>query len=208
MAETSESFSQSYFSVSRHLRQTEKAMDFLKQRRATFGARSGAPVRTLYWAYSCLNQLPDAFKMLDSAVEERPGDGSLLLFASDAHARYGHYDIAADLLQKAESCSRRTAWLRQKAELAGYLCDFAEALRLWRLLLEVEPLAEDVNRAVARLLAETEGRDSAVAHLQEVCRQFPHNIMLHKIRFEWLQDGRGVNRSNYYCANTCGDESR
>ncbi|MGB8353912.1 MAG: tetratricopeptide repeat protein [Chthoniobacteraceae bacterium] len=191
LAETNENYSQSYFTASRHLRETDRALDFLQRRRKKFEGLSSWPERTLYWAYSRLGLLPEAFQLLDEALEKRPVDGELILFASDAHGRYGRYERAGELLQRAESCSQRTAWLRQKAELAGYLGNLDEALGLWKEVLEVEPLAEDAHRSVARLLAETEDRGSAIAHLRSAGDRFPHNIPLQKLLLEWLTSAAG-----------------
>ena len=73
------------------------------------------------------------------------------------------------------------------ASLASNRGDRAAALRLWQEILEAEPAAMDANRAAAQLLAETEGRPAALAHLARACEISPHNYLLHQAAIDWLR---------------------
>ena len=71
--------------------------------------------------------------------------------------------------------------------MASVRGDLAGSLDLWRQVLEAEPGAIDANRAVARRLAETQGRAAALEHLAGACERFPHNYALHQAWIEWLR---------------------
>jgi tetratricopeptide (TPR) repeat protein len=49
-------------------------------------------------------------------------------------------------------------------------------------------LAVDANRASALLLAETESRPAALAHLRQACDGFPHHYGLCQLYIEWLRE--------------------
>jgi tetratricopeptide (TPR) repeat protein len=183
-----EHFSRSYFGASRYLKQTERALLFLRNRLQRFGARSSQPARTLFWALDELDQMNEAFAVLDEALRLRPEDGELLLFAADQQGRHGQFDRAAELLTAAETRSARTAWLRSAAALAVYQGEQGKALDLWREVLEREPLAMDAHHAMARLLAQKEGPAAVRAHFEEASARFPHSYALHQLWAEWLRD--------------------
>ncbi len=56
-------------------------------------------------------------------------------------------------------------------------------------MLELEPLATDAHRSIVLLLAETQGREAALAHLEQAAARFPHSYSLHQLWAEWLRDG-------------------
>ncbi len=186
--EHSEALARDYFLAARHVRQTGAALDFLRGRFRRAGARSGQPARTLFWALELLGDVAAAFEMLDEALRLRPDDGELLLYAAQSRAAYGEDARGAELLNAAKGRCRRTSWLRAAAQLALLRTDRAEALRLWREVLEVEPLALDAHREVALLLAETEGRAAGSDHLRRTCERFPYHYGLHQIWIEWLRE--------------------
>src|SRR5206468_9515074 len=92
LKDTDEKFVISYFLASRHLHQTQAALRFLASRFKRFGRCSSFPARTLFWAYDQAAQTAEALAVLKSALELRPDDGELLLFAADAQARHGNFD--------------------------------------------------------------------------------------------------------------------
>lgn len=185
LREKVESFSRSYFLAARHLRRTDDAVAMLTVQFEKGAHQSAQPARLLFWALTMLDRQSEAFAKLDAALALRPEDGELLLYAADAWARHGDPARAAALLAAAASRAARAAWLRTAANLADYRCDLGEALGLWRQLLAEEPLALDAHRSVTRLLAETESRAAALAHLRETCARFAHHVPLHRLWVEW-----------------------
>ena len=193
LKDVNEQYVQSYFIAARHLRRTQEAMDFLKLRFRRFGKRSGFPARTLSWAYEQTGQSPEALEILWRAIEFRPDDGELLLYASEAFARHGDFDEAANLLAKAEGKAPPTQWQRSAALIAAYRGELQESLRLWRSVAETEPLAIDANRNIAQLLAETESHEKALEFIRSVVARFPHSLPVHQMLVDWLRDDPEAN---------------
>jgi tetratricopeptide (TPR) repeat protein len=188
LEDTNETFSQAYFFAARHLKQTETALQLLRSRFRHFGSRSGQPVRTLVWALGELNRTTEAFAALDEGLGRRPDDGELHLFAALETGRHGDFARAARHLDAATGKSPRVAWLRMAAELAILRGERGEALSLWRQVAEAEPLEIDGHRAVAQLLAETEGPTAARSYLDGITVRFPHHYRLRQLQVEWLRD--------------------
>jgi tetratricopeptide (TPR) repeat protein len=185
--EMNETGSQSYFIASRHLRQTQTAMTMLRRRFDRLGKRSGRPARTLFWAFELLDRVPEGIAVLERAMELRPDDGDLLLYASVNLARHGDMVRGEALLARAAEKTHRTAWLRGAAQIAAYQAEHKKALDLWRQVLDAEPLANDANSQVARLIAETDSPAAATAHLSEMHRRFPYHTGLQQIRILHLR---------------------
>ena len=192
-----EGLARAYFTAARHLHRTEETLRFLEVRAKRFGSRSSRPPRTLYWALGQFERMTEAFDVLDDALRLRPDDGELLLFAAEAHREHGQFDRAAERFAAAEGHSRREAWLRTSAQLEASRGNPGRALELWRRVLDTEPAAVDANGAVARLLAETDGRVEALGHLRLACERFPHNFALHQLRSSWLKDGEARRASRH-----------
>jgi tetratricopeptide (TPR) repeat protein len=186
LEDKNETHALSYFLASRALDRTEEALRVLRERFERFGDRSSLPVRTLFRALQLLNRSREAFAALDRALDLRPDDFGLLLHAADENARCGDLSKARDLLGRAGAQSRGAAWQRAAATIATYRCDQLVALEHWREVLKTEPLAMDAHESVARLLAETERREAALAHLERACARFPHHWELHKLWLAWL----------------------
>ncbi|HEY0048362.1 MAG TPA: C39 family peptidase, partial [Pyrinomonadaceae bacterium] len=186
-----EQFAYSYFLAARHLKQTEKALKFLRDRFERFGHRSNLPVQSLFHALRELGETVEAFEALEGALEKRPADGELKLFAADAKARYGRRQEAESLLRQAEKNAPRGAWLRKAALLAEMDGNFQASLANWREIAGLEPLACDAHESIAYLLAATESRKSAQDYLHELTDRFPFNRDLHKLRLSWLREETG-----------------
>lgn len=185
-----EQFAQGYFSASVCRQQTDKAMTYLQDRFVRFGKKSVLPARTLFYAYLQLERSKEALKVVEEALTLRPEDGELLLFAADAYLSCSAENMprATELVEMAKEKSASSTWLRTAARLAAQDGRLTDALAIWRRLLERQPLAVDAHSAVARLLAETEGNDAALTHLEETADRFPHHHPLHELWIEWLRD--------------------
>lgn len=183
-----EGLARSYFAATRYLKQHEATLAFLTRRFERFGRRSGQPARTLYWALSQFERLPEALAVLEKALADRPDDGELRLFAADAYAGCGDLARAEAHLAAAEGKAPPGLRLRTAANLAATRGDQKAALALWRQVLTTEPLALDAHRAAALCLAETEGRAAAQEHLRQACARFPYHVDLHQLLIGWLRD--------------------
>jgi tetratricopeptide (TPR) repeat protein len=188
LADKDENLCRSYFIACRHFKQNDLALGFLARRRELAGRRSSRPACTLFWAYEELERTTEAFTVLDQALELHPDDGELLLFAANCHARHGAFDKAQALLARAEHRTRRSAWLRGAAEIAGLLGQPAQARHLWEQVLEAEPLSMDAHRNLSRLLSEAEGTAAALNHLSRAAERFPYYYPLQQLNVSWLRD--------------------
>jgi predicted Zn-dependent protease len=182
-----EAFQRSWFIASRHLQKEDEVLAILVARAQREGAKSDQPGRTLYWAYTGLHRDTEACAALDAAIAQRPEDGELLCFAADVYARYARDDRARELLARAEGRCSRLTWLRTAATLADYRPDLREALRLTLLALEETPLDIGLQRNAVRLLAETDSREAALAHLRAQIERFPHHLGLRQSHIMWVR---------------------
>lgn len=185
-----ERLAHAYFTAAICRKQTDRALQFLRQRFERFGRKSSLPARTLYAAYSQLNRAGEALAVLDAALALRPDDGELLLYAADSYVSCSSGNLARGqaLLQQARDKSPPGAWLRTAARMASLEGLAAEALEAWRRVLELQPLAIDAHRALTRALAETQGPAAALAHLEQTSARFPHYHPIHELWIEWLRD--------------------
>lgn len=188
VADKTEYFFRSYFTASRQIGDSAIAIGWLKKRFEQYGRLSSLPARTLFWALNILDRTAEGFAILEEALGLRPADGDLLTFAADEYARFGEGKRANELLNLARGRASRGTWLRSRGTIAENEADLVEALAVWREVLTLEPLAMDANRAVARLIAEVEGRAAALQHLQEVCARFSHHVPLRKLWLEWTRE--------------------
>lgn len=177
-----------YFQASRHLRETEESLALLRRRFEVWGDRSGQPARTLFESLEALDLAPEAFAVLETARARRPDDGELLLFAADAHGRYGRYDEAARLMEAAAPKAPPASWRRTAAAIASYQGDHALALSHWREILALNPADTFAHNSVARLLSIVEGRAAVIRHLETACEEQPHLLPLRQTLVQWLHD--------------------
>ncbi len=183
-----EGLAMSYFSSARYFHREEEPLRLLRSRFRRFGSRSSHPARTLHRALWELDRTAEADAVLERMLRLRPDDGDTLLHAARAAGWAGDFDRAGAWLEEARGRCHAVDWLRAAANLASNRGDLAAALRTWRQVLEAEPAALDANRAIARLLADTEGRPAAISHLEQACSRSPHNYSLHRALIDWLRD--------------------
>lgn len=183
-----EGLAHAYFAAARALHREDEPLHLLAGRYRRLGLRSALPARTLHSALAEIDRTAEAADVLAEALRLRPNDGELLLYAAEADATIGEFARAAQGLEAARGHCRHGDWLRAAARLASIRGDQAAALGFWREVVAAEPAALDANRAIARLLAETDGRAAALEHLWSACARSPHNYSLRKALIEWLRD--------------------
>jgi tetratricopeptide (TPR) repeat protein len=180
-----EGYARTYFRAARSRGRPDEALAHLRRRFDVHGREASGPGQTLFWALESLGRRSEAFLVLERALSLRPCDPELMLFAAEAYAARRRLDRAHELLAAARGRARHATWLRTAAAVAAGRGDRAEALRSWREVLAVEPWAVDGHRAVAGILAETEGSATAVAHLRAAFARFPRHHLLFKLCAEW-----------------------
>jgi tetratricopeptide (TPR) repeat protein len=190
LGDKNEAFMESYFRAALWFKRTEQVLALLRDRVARFGKLSSRPVMSLASALVDLERTNEAFAALESGMATRPDDGDLQLYAADLlfNSSTEHLAKAKALLAKAKEKAPRAQWLRMAAKLQRVEGRMREALALWQEVLALQPLAIDAHRAVARLLAETEGPSEALKHLARAADQHPHLYPLHQMWAEWVRD--------------------
>ena len=167
-----------YFECARDSGDLAEAVAFLDARQEAYGRRSGEPAQTLFSALREAGKGDKALGVLAKALVKRKGDFELRLFAARACATAGRLESAKRFLTETRGRTHRGQWLRAAAAVASASGDQADALRLWRELLEFEPAAVDAHQAVAGLLIELGSRAAADAHLRSVRSRFPGHYAL------------------------------
>lgn len=190
LADKEEQFARGYFSASTCRKQTERALQFLRNRFDRFGSKSSLPGRTLFSAYLQLDRTGEALEVVEQSLQLRPDDSDLLLFAADANlvCTTENMGRAEELMEQAKGKTPEGEWLRTAARLASADGRLTEALTHWQEVLRLQPLAIDAHRAVTHLLAETQDTSEALAHMEQAADRFPHHHPLHELWIEWLRD--------------------
>ena len=185
-----EAAAEAYFRMAQYRKQTNIALDWIRRRVDRFGTKSSQPARTLDWALRRLCRDAEGVEAIEKAIELRPDDGDLLLYAADieTYASFSNIDRAKELYRRAEGRCARTDWLRTGARLASYQSQHLEALRIWREIVELQPMAVDAHRAIASILSEIEGQAAALAHVRAAAERFPHHQPLLSLWIEWLHE--------------------
>ncbi|MCA9174664.1 MAG: tetratricopeptide repeat protein [Planctomycetales bacterium] len=187
--DTDEGRARHYFHNARFLGKTKEALEFLKDRFRRFSKRSSAPARTLAWAYDELDHTARAFELLEKAIKLRPDDGEFHLYLADMYGRYGKHDRAQELLELARPNAHPTMLQRAAGTLATYRGDLPASLEAWQQILAAEPFDGDAHENVARLLADLQGEDAAIAHLRKAVESNPHSYSMRVRLIEWLRGG-------------------
>jgi predicted Zn-dependent protease len=177
-----------YFNAARFFKKAEEALGLLRDRFKRFAGRSAGPTRTLFQALASVDRTPEAFEVVEEGLRRRPTDAEVSLHAADAYARYANFGRAAELLTASKANAHPAQYRRARAALANYKGELASALEQWQKVLESEPLALDAHETVARLLAETRGREAAIAHLREATARFEHHYPLFQVYLQWLRN--------------------
>lgn len=188
LADKDERFAALYFRAARQIKATDAALEWLDARRRRYATRSSEPAQSLFNAYAALDRMPEAFRVLDEALERRPEDGGLLLFAADAASRSNDLERARALLERARGVSHASSWLQTRAEIAERQGELHDALESWGQVLELQPQSPDAVSATVRLLRQLRGPDDARAFLVARLERFPHNVGLLQHVIDWFRE--------------------
>jgi tetratricopeptide (TPR) repeat protein len=185
--EFNEGHALAFFRASRWLRQSEVALDFLRQRAERLGGRNSGPVISLCQLLDELERLQEMFALLEQGLKRLPDDPELLLYATDAYGRYGRLEEAEACLRRAESRCQRGRWVRAHAwHLQRSGANLDQALREVGEALEQEPLNLGLQRLYADLLQKRQGRATALAHLAGMVARYPHHCGVAEMHYSWL----------------------
>ncbi|MDH5673915.1 MAG: C39 family peptidase [Myxococcales bacterium] len=189
--EINEHFAIEYFRAARLLKQAPRALDFLHKRVERLGQRSGAAACTLFEAYEELSREREGFQVLERALATRSEEGPLLLFAAEAHARYGRFEQADGMLEQAEPHSHRIQWLSAQARIESYRLQPRDTTDWWREIVEARPFELWAHSALVDALRAKQGPEAAIEHLKAACARFPnHRGLLRLLAQTLVAEGR------------------
>jgi len=180
-----EPYAGAYAEVCRVVGRSADGLAFLRERVETFGHKSAGPWQTLAEELETQRQTAEAIKVLDRALTVRPEDGELLLAAGRLFTRWGEREKGEALLQQARGKVREAEWQREMARNEAFFGRRVPAMEHWREVLLLEPYSLDAHRALARLLAEENGTDNAIAFLVEATTRHEQIPPLWTLRAEW-----------------------
>jgi cellulose synthase operon protein C len=185
-----EQLAASYFSAARTRNRSAEAIELLRARFTRYCYKSGLPARTLASAYLQLERTGEALDIVDQALTLRHDDGELLLFAAQAHleASLENLPRASALIERAKDKVPQLEYVRAAARIASYDGRPGDSLKLWKQVLELQPMLIEAHARVAQLTAETEGNAAALEHLARAAERFPHYYPLHELWITWLRE--------------------
>lgn len=203
LEEREDQFAEAYFRAARATEQVPEALRLFQQRAGRAAVPVPAATRALYHALMDRDEPEQAAAALEQALkkledraqraepdpradEARAALGELLLFRAEAHAAAGRHERAAADLRAAKPLVPPLAWHKASARAARIEPDFASAGAHFLEVIRLEPLAIESHRTLAVLLAETDGRAAARAHLAQACQRHPHFYPLLKFRAEFV----------------------
>lgn len=188
LAEMNEDYAAAYLRAMHCLKQTDAGLAFLRSRVERLGSKSTAPVITLFQQLELLERTEEGFSILEKALASHPEDGALQVFAADTYMRYGKLERSAKHLQLSENSAKRALWLHSRAMLARREGMLDTALDMAREAASQEPLNLARHQLVASLLAQQEGRTSAIAYVRDVASRFPYYGALQEMLVNWMTD--------------------
>jgi predicted Zn-dependent protease len=203
LEEREDQFAEAYFRATRVTEQVPEALRLFQQRAGRAAVPVPAATRALYHALMDRDEPEQAAVALDQAIKkleekrQEPADnkqkaddaraalGELLLFRAERSAGAGKRDRAAADLEAAKPLVTPVTWHKAAARVARVEPDFASAGAHFLEVIRIEPLAIESHRTLTVLLAETDGRAAARAHLAQACQKHPHFYPLLKFRAEF-----------------------
>ncbi len=163
----------SYFRAAHACGRQDEGLAFLRRRFERHGRKDAGPARSLFLALDLLGRTHEGLAVLDSALELRPDDPELLLFAADVFSANGRDEDARGLLQRARGRANVAEHAATAARLAERRGELAASLGHWREVVACEPLHWRAHDAITAALAATVGHAAAAEHMRGVVETFP-----------------------------------
>ncbi len=185
--EHDEQLFETYFRACQAQDRIPEAMRFLQQRFRQARDRVHTVTCALFQALCEQEEMVAAFEILEQGMQARPNDPDLLLFAAEMRANYNEPDTARQLLERSHVIPAG-ARHRELARIATLEADLPQALGCWQAVLQLEPLALDAHRQYARLLSDTQGRQAALAYLDDICQRYVDFYPLQQLYIDWLRN--------------------
>ena len=188
LAPAFEPYASGYFETTRIIGRTSEGLEYLEARTRALGNKDHGPWITYAQALDSLHRSSEAATVLEKAAALRPDDGMLLLRGGRLMTSWGpdFRDRGLVLMNRSREKVREPLWLKESAEVAGFMGERVAAIRHWRALLELQPRQIPAWRSLARLVAEENGQDAAIALLEDATKKHPDFADLWALVSEWL----------------------
>lgn len=167
--------------------QSERGLDWLRERQAIWGDRSGAPSITLCEAMDALQLDHEADQVLAEALLRRPSDNELHLFMAERALIKGEPARSSELLQACTE-TRAPALLRLQALLKESEGDLDSALTWVREAVSQAPFDLALHRLLLRLLRRRWGDAQALDQWRPLADAHPAHWGLQSLLYEALPD--------------------
>jgi tetratricopeptide (TPR) repeat protein len=193
-----EEYAAAYFKAARYFKETDVALRFLMDRFNRFTAHSYGPAISLFNALDSLNRTTEGLEYLEKAIELRPDDGFLMLFAARQYYYINQMQRSHQLMEKAQPVVNRLRYAEMAAEICEYQNKRNEAIRHWQTILDYEPLNQTANHALVRLLNESGQELLAKNHINEQLKNYPGNYSLLRLQIHWCDAGELQQLETFY----------
>lgn len=188
LEDKNERYAMSYFTAARYHREAETAQSFLQDRFQRFGKKSSGPVISLFNAFDATGQTQKGLEQLEAAIEMRPEDGELMLFAARQYLNHGQLGKSIQIAKKAKAFTHQMRFYELAALVRERQQKRDEAIACWQKVLSYEPLNASANNAMIQLLIEAGTRDKAIDFIDSQIKKFPQNYHVLRLKIHALRD--------------------
>ncbi|MES2824111.1 MAG: tetratricopeptide repeat protein [Pseudomonadota bacterium] len=198
LEDTNERYTESFFKAARYHNDTEKGLNFLRDRFKRFGNKSSGPAISLFNALDSLELINEGLAILDQAIALRPDDGWIKVFAARKLLSQQQTNRALQLAELAKPLVSEVRYNELAAEIFECQLNPVAAIQCFEKILQLEPLNTKVNRSMMRVLIESGERVNADVFIAQQLARFPDNSMLLELYIDWLDKGDYQARASAY----------
>ena len=187
LASSFEPYAREFFEVSYWAGKKTDALEFLKERADSVGDKSVEPHLTLLQKLEELKD-PSAESYPEHLLQRFPEDGDLMIELVGFSMRRGDWQKAHEFLSKAKGLVSPTEWRNKAAMLAKWEGDIPAEKSHYEAILEISPSETYAYRAIAGLIEEQEGEESAFEYIDDASKRLPELLHLREVVAERAVD--------------------
>jgi tetratricopeptide (TPR) repeat protein len=189
LEDTNERYAESFFKAARYHKETDKGLDFLRDRFFRFGKKSSGAAISLFNALDSLELTHEGLAVLDQAIDMRPEDGWLMTFTARKLLNQHQAARAMELVERAKPLVSEVRYNELVSEIFELKLQPDLAIQCLEKILQLEPLNTKANRSIMRLLIESGDRVKANDFIAQQLKKYPENSMLLELYIDWLDKG-------------------
>ncbi|MEY1662542.1 tetratricopeptide repeat protein [Isoalcanivorax beigongshangi] len=188
LEDKSEHFAQSYFKAARYMRDTERALAWLRRRHDTLGRQAAGPSITLAQMLDLLERTPEANTIYEQALTRHPDDVGLLREVLDNLLTRGALDDARALLDQLPAGVPASLVPEYRFQLAKLEGDPEAALHWAQQLSDVAPLHLGALHYLAEGIRHQQDLEAAIALIEARWQQAPYDSGLRGLLLDFYTD--------------------